>query len=99
MILKESNTATKRIATNLGPALPVPDLVLVLEMADHLGFAGQGPLEAAAVGRGVLLGRADPDVGHMHLAGGLVDGVHQALHEDVHLRVFIAVVGNFEAVI
>lgn len=77
----------------------MPNFVLVLKMADHLGLAGQGPLEAAAVGRGVLLRRADPNVGHVHLAGGLVDGMHEALHEDVHLRVLVAVVGDFEAVI
>ena len=39
----------------LAPALLVPDLVLVLEMADNLGAAGHRPDEATAVRGRVLL--------------------------------------------
>lgn len=62
----------------------MPDFVLVFEMCDDLGFAGQCPNETSTVGSGNPLRWAEADDGLMYVAGGLVHAFHKKLHELVH---------------
>lgn len=70
------------------------DLILVLQMANELGLAGQAPLKAAPVRGRVLLGRADADVGKVDCGGSLVHEMDKSLDVHVHqivLRVVLFV--------
>lgn len=77
----------------------MPDLGLVLQMADELVLPGQSPDEPSAVRRGVFLWSPEPHVREVHLGHRVVDGVHETLHEPVHLHVLEVLVGDFEGVV
>lgn len=84
---------------HLRPPLLVSDLALVLEMSHDLGLAGQRPHEASSVGRRVLLGRPDPDVGLVDVGGGVVHQVDQQPDELVDYVLVLVLVGDLEGVV
>ena len=83
----------------LRPALLVPDEALVLEVDDHLGLAGEGVDEAAAVGGGDLLRRAETDGRLVDVGGGLVHAVDVGADELVDLHPVVADVRDLEGVV
>jgi hypothetical protein len=85
--------------SDLAPTLPVPDLALVLEMCDHLGFAWQSPHEAPPVWCGVLLRRLHVYLCLVDEGRRLIYSGYQQLHESVHHVVVVILIADLESVV
>lgn len=82
----------------LTPSFLVSDIILVLEMCNHLGLARQCPHQSPSVRSGELLRRLQLVLGAVHLGGCHVYRHHEILDESVH-NYFVILVTYFKCVI
>jgi hypothetical protein len=83
----------------LAPPLLVADLVLVLQVHNHLRLARQCPHQSPSVGRGELFRWPYLTIGAVHLRRGLIYYIHKVPNKPVHHDFIIVVFAHFEGVV